>query len=201
MQALGIFVQAPIPGRVKSRLATEVGPSTAADVYWRAGRRVVAATLGAGYHTVVWYAPASESAYVREWLEGLGRFELRPQSAGSLGARLTAAFARQFRDGADRVVIVGSDSPGVDRRVVLTALAALGTVDVVMGPALDGGFYLLGLGQHRPGLLRNIAWASGTVAAQTRARAAALGLRIRLLRPLRDLDTARDARLLGFLKA
>lgn len=200
MQALGILVQAPIPGRVKSRLAVEVGPSTAAEVYQQAGRRVVAATLGAGHRTVVWYAPASEAAYVRDWLRDLGRFELRPQSAGSLGTRLAAAFARHFRDGADRVVLIGTDCPGVDRRLVLEAFATLGSADVVMGPTLDGGYYLLGLHEPQPMLFQDIAWTTGTVAAQTRARAAALGLRVRVLRPLRDVDTARDARLLGFLK-
>ena len=200
MHALGIFAQAPVPGRVKSRLAAEVGPSTAADVYWRAGRQVVATALGPGYRAVVWYSPASEAAFVREWLDGLGRFELRPQGGGSLGARLAAAFLRHFRDGASRVVIVGTDCPGVDRRVVLDALGQLGAADVVMGPTLDGGYYLLGLRAPQPLLFRGLAWTGGSVAAQTRARAQALGLRLRTLRPLRDVDTARDARLLGLLK-
>ncbi len=200
MQALGILVQAPIPGRVKSRLADDIGPSAAAEVYQQAGRQVVAATVGTGHRTVVWYAPASEAAYVHEWLHDLGRFELRPQSAGSLGARLANAFARHFSDGADRVVLVGTDCPGVSRRLVLEAFGALGSADVVMGPTLDGGYYLLGLREPRPMLFQDIVWTSGTAAAQTRARAAALGLRLRMLRPLRDVDTAQDARLLGFLK-
>ena len=185
---------------MKSRLAAEVGPSTAADVYARTGREVVGASVGPGYRTVVWYAPASEAAFVREWLDGLGRFEMRPQGGGSLGARLAAAFLRHFRDGASRVVIVGTDCPGVDRRVVVDALGQLGRADVVMGPTLDGGYYLLGLGAPQPLLFQGVAWTAGSVAAQTRARAQALGLRLRALRPLRDVDTARDARLLGLLK-
>jgi len=185
---------------VKSRLTADVGPSAAAEVYWRAGRQIVAAALGPGYRTVVWYRPASEAAFVREWLDGLGRFELRPQGTGSLGARLAAAFLRHFRDGAGRVVIVATDCPGVDRRVVLDAFALLGAADVVMGPTLDGGYYLLGLRAHQPRLFQGIGWTAGSVAAQTGARAQALGLRLRTLRPLRDVDTARDARLLGLLK-
>lgn len=200
MRALGIFAQAPVPGRVKARLAAEVGPSTATEVYWRSGRQVVSTLLGAGYRTVVWYAPASEAGFVREWLDDLGRFELRPQGGGSLGGRLTAAFLRHFRDGADRVVIVGTDCPGIDRRLILDAFGALGAADVVMGPTLDGGYYLLGLRSPEPLLFHNISWTSGAVAAQTRTRAQALGLRVRTLRPLRDLDTERDARLLGLLK-
>ena len=200
MYALGIFAQAPIPGRVKSRLTAEVGPSTAAEVYSRVGRQVVAAVLGPGYRTVVWYAPAGEAPFVREWLDGLGRFELRPQGGGTLGLRLAAAFQRHFRDGADRVVIVGTDCPGVDRRMILHAFAELGSADVDMGPTLDGGFYLFGLREPQARLFENVAWTSSSAAAQTRARAQALGLRLRTLRPLRDVDTERDARLVGFLK-
>jgi glycosyltransferase A (GT-A) superfamily protein (DUF2064 family) len=98
------------------------------------------------------------------------------------------------------VVIVGTDCPGVDRRVVLDALGQLGAADVVMGPTLDGGYYLLGLRAPQPWLFEGVNWTGGSVAAQTRARAQALGLRLRTLRPLRDVDTVQDARLLGLLK-
>ena len=203
MRALGLLAQAPVPGRVKQRLAEEVGPSAAAEVYWQLGRRIVAAVAAPGHRTTVWYAPAGEADFVREWLEGLGRFELRPQPAGTLGARLAFAFARHFQEGAGRAgsgaVIVGTDCPGVDRRLVTEAFTALTRVDLVMGPTLDGGFYLLGLRAPAPGLFQDVRWGTGAVAAQTRARAAALGLRVQLLRPLRDVDTAQDARSLGLL--
>lgn len=203
MRALGILAQAPVPGRVKARLAADVGPSVAAEVYWQIGRRVVAAVAASGLRTTVWYAPAHETAFVREWLEGLGRIELRPQPSGTLGARLTFAFARHFQDGAARTgsgaVIVGTDCPGVDRRLVNEAFVALTRVDVVMGPTLDGGFYLLGLRSPAPELFHDVRWGTGAVAAQTKARAAALRLRTQLLRPLRDVDTAGDARALGLL--
>jgi rSAM/selenodomain-associated transferase 1 len=203
VRALGILAQAPVPGRVKPRLTEEVGPSAAAEVYWQLGRRVVAAVATPGHRTTVWYAPADEAAFVREWLEGVGRIELRPQPAGTLGARLAFAFARHFQEGAARtgsgVVIVGTDCPGVDRRLVTEAFTALSRVDLVMGPTLDGGYYLLGLRAPAPELFQDVRWGTGAVAAQTRARAAALGLRVQLLRPLRDVDTARDARAVGLL--
>jgi rSAM/selenodomain-associated transferase 1 len=203
VRALGILAQAPVPGRVKQRLADEVGPSVAAEVYWQVGRRVVAAVAAPGLRTTVWYAPAHEAAFVREWLEGVGRIELRPQPTGTLGARLVFAFGRHFQDGAARggggAVIVGTDCPGVDRRLVNEAFTALNRSDLVIGPTLDGGYYLLGLRTPAPDLFRDVRWGTGAVAAQTRARAAALGLRTQLLRPLRDVDTARDARALGLL--
>ncbi len=144
MRALGVFATAPIPGRVKPRLAADVGPSVAAEVYWHVGRKVVAATLGSGYRTTVWFSPPTEAAFIREWLDGLGAY------------------------------------------------------DVVLGPSVDGGYYLIGLIEPQPALFRAIPWGTAAVLAQTRARIAGCGLR--LLKPLRDVDTARDARALGFLK-
>ncbi len=198
-RALGIFVKAPIPGRVKTRLAEDIGPSGAADVYWRLGRHVVRSAAGAGYRTTVWFTPARDARFVHQWLDGVGgrRVAFRPQVGASLGARLVTAFADEFAGGARRVVIIGSDCPGVDRRLVRAAFAALGRRDVVLGPARDGGYYLIGLAAPQPALFRGVAWSTATVAVETRARARALGLSCHLLRPLRDVDTARDARLLG----
>lgn len=200
MRALGILATAPIPGQVKRRLAEEVGPSTAAEVYWQTGRRVIAAAAGTGYRTIVWYRPAQEAAHIREWLEGMERVELRPQTSGNLGSRLADAFARHFADGADRVVLIGTDCPGVDQRLVTEAFTALGTADVILGPTLDGGYYLIGLREPQPALFRDISWGSDVTLAQTRARVRALRLTLRQLRPLRDVDTALDARAWGLLK-
>jgi uncharacterized protein len=200
-QVLGIFVKAPIPGRVKTRLAEHIGPSGAADVYWRLGRHVVRSAAGSGYRTTVWFTPRREAAFVRKWLAGVARggVAFHPQVGASLGARLVTAFADEFADGARRVVMIGSDCPGVDRRLVREAFAALGERDVVLGPARDGGYYLIGLAAPRPALFRGIPWSTAAVAVETRVRARALGLSCRLLRALRDVDTARDARLVGLL--
>lgn len=200
MRALGIFARAPIPGRVKRRLASGVGPLTAADVYERMGRGVVAAVVGSGYRTTVWFTPPGGGRFVREWLRDVGRVEFRPQAAGNLGTRLRRAFALHFAAGAGRVVMLGTDIPGIDRALIVEAFATLGSHDVVLGPALDGGYYLIGLRRAHPGLFRGVAWSTPAVLGQTRSRAGALGLSVRLLKPLRDVDTARDARLLGLLK-
>ena len=199
MQALGIFVKAPIPGRVKTRLAGELGPRGAAEVYRRIGRQVVTAAVGPGYRTTVWFTPRREGRLVREWLDSVDMVAFRPQVGTGLGARLTAAFAREFRAGARRVVVIGSDCPGVDARVVREAFGALGEWDLVLGPALDGGYYLIGLAAPAPGLFRGIAWSSDAVTSQTLARASALGLSHQALLPLRDVDTAGDALAWGLL--
>jgi len=197
--ALGIFVKAPIPGQVKTRLADEIGPSGAAEVYWRLGRQVVSGAAGSEHRSTVWFAPAREAAFVREWLDGVGPVAFRPQAGASLGERLTNAFTTEFAERARGVVIIGSDCPGVDRRIVQQAFTALGEHDVVLGPALDGGYYLVGLAAPHPALFRGIPWSTAAVASQTRTRARALGLSCHLLEPLRDVDTMRDARVLGLL--
>ena len=201
MRALGIFAQAPIPGRVKSRLTADVGPSTAAELYWQVGRRVVTNVAGSGYRTIIWFTPPGESAFVREWLEGIGRVELRPQGGGGLGERLVQAFARHFAEGAQRVIIVSTDCPGVERRCVIEAFAALDACDVVLGPTQGGGVYLIALREPQPALFRGVQWSSAAVRAQIKARVAHGRLAIRLLRPLREVETLQDARGLGLLQA
>jgi uncharacterized protein len=199
VRALGVFVKAPIPGRVKTRLAVAIGPSGAAELYWRLGRQVVGSAAGSGYRTTVWFTPAREGQFVREWLNGVARVAFRAQAGTTLGDRLANATASEFAEGARRVVIVGSDCPGVDRRLIQQAFTALGEHDVVLGPALDGGYYLIALAAPQPALFRGISWSTAAVAVQTRARARALGLSCHLLQPLRDVDTERDARGLGLL--
>ena len=200
MRALGIFARAPIPGRVKARLAEDVGPSTAAEVYWQVGRRVVTNVAGSGYRTVIWFTPPTEGAFMREWLDGVGRVELRPQGSGAIGERLAHAFARHFSDGARRAVIAGTDCPGVERRHLTEAFAALDTHDIVLGPTAAGRVYLIGLREPQPALFRGVHWSSAAVLAPLKARAAGARLAPHLLRPLREVETLQDARALGLLR-
>jgi rSAM/selenodomain-associated transferase 1 len=197
--ALGIFAKAPLPGRVKTRLAQEIGPAAAADLYRRLGRGIVAAAAGPGYRTIVWFTPSGDRDAVRAWLDGLGVAAFCPQGPGSLGTRLVHAFGRSFAAGDRAVVIIGTDAPGVNRHIVAAAFRALRAHDLVLGPSLDGGYYLIGLSSPQPGLFRAIPWSTPDVLRVTEARAWELGLNVRLLTRLRDVDTARDARALGLL--
>ncbi len=196
---VGIFVKAPAPGRVKTRLAAELGPERAAELYRALGRRVVAACVSPAYGTVVWFAPAGARPAVHDWLTGLGVAAFRAQPRGALGTRLAAAFRRHFDDGARRAILIGSDCPGVDSALVSRALAALDEHDVVIGPAHDGGYYLIGLRAPARGLFRGITWSTEAVLNQTLTCARQLGLSAALLPMLRDVDTASDARAVGLL--
>lgn len=197
---LGVFVKAPTPGQVKTRLAAGVGARQAARIYHTLGRRVVAACIGPGHATVVWFAPAGAGAAVRAWLNGLAVTEFRAQASGELGTRLGDAFDQHFREGAHRVVVIGSDSPGVSHRLVARAFAALDDHELVIGPARDGGYYLLGLRAPAPDLFRGISWSTDLVLGETMARAQWLGLEPLLLPALRDVDTVSDARAAGLLR-
>lgn len=200
-QVLGVFVKAPIAGRVKTRLAADIGPVAAAGLYRRLGRRMVKAAVSDEYETAVWYAPRGHGGgrLVRDWLRGLGVHRFHPQAEGALGDRLLAALGRHLRAGARRVMIIGSDCPGVDRRVIREGFAALDDHDLVLGPARDGGYYLIGMKALHEPLFRGIHWSSAAVLSETRAAARDLGLSCHLLRPLRDVDTLADARAMGLM--
>jgi uncharacterized protein len=198
-RSLGVFAKVPVAGRVKTRLAQDIGSAAAAAVYRRLGRQVVAAVAGPSYRTIVWFTPPGGGDIVRTWLDGLGAAEFCPQVGGHLGTRLVHAFARAFAAGDSAVVIIGTDAPGVNRRIVAAAFRALRTHDVVLGPSLDGGYYLIGLTAPQPALFRAIPWSTGDVLRATEARARGAGLALTLLAPLRDVDSAEDARALGLL--
>lgn len=199
-RSLGVFAKAPIPGQVKTRLAREIGPSAAAALYRRLGRQIVSAAVGPGYHTVVWFTPPSRQAVVRDWLDGLGVTAFCPQAGGTLGTRLVHAFGRAFAAGDSAVVMIGTDAPGVNRHTVAEAFRALRACDLVLGPSLDGGYYLIGLKTPQPALFRAIPWSTAGVLRATEARAREQGLSHRLLTPLRDVDRAGDAMALGLLQ-
>jgi rSAM/selenodomain-associated transferase 1 len=186
-------VKDPRPGEVKTRLAADVRRETAADLYRALAEHVLEATapLPGEYERLVFFHPPEALEPMRAWLPGV---RLLAQRGGDLGARMTDAFSRAFARGASRVAIVGTDAPGVSRETVSEAFSALDGADVAIGPAQDGGYYLLALRQPQPELFSRIAWSTPAVAAETRARAAALRLRVRELSTLRDVDSLDDLR-------
>jgi hypothetical protein len=176
---------------VKTRLAAAIGPDAAADLYRALAEHVLEATTPAAgdYERLVFFDPPEALEEMRAWLPGV---RVLAQSGGDLGARMSDAFSRAFARGASRVAIVGTDALAVWRGTVTEALDALAEVDAVMGPSEDGGYYLLALRQPRPELFSGIAWSTPAVAAETRARAAALELALRELPAVRDVDTLED---------
>jgi hypothetical protein len=138
------------------------------------------------------YTPADALLEIPQWVQPT--WKTAPQGDGNLGERLTAAFRDAFKSGRDRVVIIGSDSPDITRQDIEAAWSALETNDVVLGPAEDGGYWLIGLRAEQPVLFENIAWSSRTVFEETLSRARAAKLSTHILRKLPDIDTIEDLR-------
>lgn len=185
-----VFAKAPRAGTVKTRLARTIGDEAAAGLYRRMGRRIVVGVEGVPARTVVCYDPPDAEPEIRHWL-GPSPRRYMPQGGGDLGARLARMFDYAFAD-TDRVVAIGTDAPATDADRVTHAIEALETADVVIGPARDGGYYLIGLRRPRPELFRGIRWGTGSVLAETRAEAERLGLRITWLELESDIDTGED---------
>lgn len=190
-RAVGVFAKAPTPGRVKTRLAADVGDTRATDIYRRMGRTTVEGLRHGPWRLVVWVTPPDAEAFdaVGRWLGD--DVELRPQSDGDLGRRMARALEELLEE-ADEAVLVGTDIPGIDGDLVDDALSSLADHDLVVGPATDGGYYLIGMSQARPELFHDMAWSTDGVLSETLRRADAQNLRVALLEPRTDVDTVED---------
>lgn len=184
-------MRAPVAGRVKTRLAAAIGAEAALRIYRRLAEHAVAEARAAGDDVAVriHYTPADSEAEIRAWL---GDAAYLPQSEAELGGRMRAAFEAAFADGFGRVVIIGSDLPGLSREVLGRAFHALGTHAAVLGPAADGGYYLLGMTKMVPGIFDGVPWSTPRVLDETLARLRAAGIRPALLETLADVDEAAD---------
>ena len=190
-----LFAKKPAPGAVKTRLQSHLSASEATRLY-EAMLLDCATALHAtrAVIKVIAFAPTDAEATLHGLLLPIGSFEYAPQSEGDLGQRMEGlmqwAFAR-----AERVVLVGSDSPSLPARYIDEGLALLREKEVVLGPSTDGGYYLVGRRKGESRIFQDVAWSTGMVFEQTLAR---LGTQtLGLLPPWYDVDTPADA---GFLK-
>jgi len=188
-----VFARHPRIGQVKTRLASRVGAAAAADWY----RLMVERTLTEARKTAadedlllaVGYAGSGRRLW-RDWLgPDLAFFR---QHGRSLGPRMENAFAWAFRRGFGRVVLVGTDIPSLTASSLREAFRGLIRHTLVLGPARDGGYYLLGLTRPQPALFHNVPWGTSSVLAETRKRAEQEKLETLLLKPYADIDRPED---------
>lgn len=193
---LAIFVKHPRPGQVKTRLAADLGAQPAADLYAAFQADLAGRFRKLGDRQLLCFSPNHpvSAAYFSDLADG--NYDLWPQPSGDLGVRLAAFFDEQFANGAERVVVIGSDSPTLPVDFIERAFERLTTHDVVLGPATDGGYYLLGQSRAAHPLFRGIDWSSSRVLEQTVAYIQADRLRLSLLSPWYDVDTIDDLDLL-----
>lgn len=185
----------PVPLRCKSRLAAGLGPQRAARVQQRLlqhGLGVMAlAAQRQGIALRLAMAGVGPRAALRE-ARRLGLGDVVLQGQGCLGVRLQRQFGRAFATGHQQVVLVGSDLPQLAPADLVGAFAALERHPLVLGPAVDGGYWLIGLRRPAPPLFCGVAWGGEQVLAQTLSRAEGMGLDWALLRQQADLDRPGD---------
>ncbi len=195
--ALIIFAKAPIPGQVKTRLCPPLTPDEAASLH---GSFVLDALErsreagGQGPVTVDRFlacAPPADHVFFKI-MEERQRVRLLLQSGDDLGARMDQAFKEVFSLGYQRALLVGTDVPSLPASCYREAFTLLSDHDLVLGPSLDGGYYLIGLKRSVPDLFMEIPWSTDEVFSLTRTKAEALGLNMALLPTRRDVDTIDD---------
>jgi rSAM/selenodomain-associated transferase 1 len=191
-----VFARAPVPGEVKTRLIPALGADGAAGLYARLLERTLTTASTAAVAPVdLWCAPdigdpAFATAEAR-W--GVALYE---QTQGDLGERMCHALGTALI-GRQKAVLVGCDCPALSAAALDAAFAALDDHDVVLGPAEDGGYVLIGLRRLSPVLFEGIEWGGDRVLRQTRSRLVALGWRWHELPMLWDVDRPEDLARLG----
>lgn len=187
-----LFIKHPQGPTTKRRLAMQL-PSSVVEGAYRAFVSDMLSTLASvGCPLDLWYDPLVPLEQYQEWLGT--RFRLLPQQGADLGARMSHAFATTFAQGAREAVLVGSDIPDLPASYLDQAFAALQEGDAVLGPAADGGFYLLGCRKaaFSPGLLDGVSWSTPRTFQDTTRALSHRGLSWTTLPEWYDIDTVED---------
>lgn len=180
-------------GRVKTRLATTVGEETALKIYQLLLQKTRKVCSQLKQDKFLFYSDQAEND---DWEEEV--FSKYTQKGKSLGERMHNAFEVLNESGHQKKVIIGSDCYDISEDIIQSAFEALNHHDVVIGPANDGGYYLLGMNGYYPGLFQNVNWSTSSVLIETLNTARALKLKIKLIEELVDLDTFEDLKKSGF---
>jgi uncharacterized protein len=189
--AVLVFVRAPVAGQVKKRLARALGAERALRIYRRLAEQAVSAARGLGLRADVrvLFTPAGSAPEVRVWLgEDAAYF---PQRGDDLGERMRRACQDAFAAGYRRVLVIGSDLPAMTTPLLETALDLLEQHPAVIGPAADGGYYLLGLQQPLE-LFEDVPWSTSAVLDCTLHHLRAVAITPALLPELADVDEMTD---------
>ena len=185
--ALIIFVKNPVLGKVKTRLARTIGDEAALAAYHHLLSVTKEVAMGVACQKYIYYSDYLENDDL--W-EGQG-FTKQVQQGKDLGARMADAF-KTVLGNHDRVVIIGSDCGDLTSDVIDRAFISLQETDIVIGPSIDGGYYLLGMNQDYPQLFDSIAWSTDQVFKTTLNRALSDHISITELIELSDIDNETD---------
>ena len=187
-RALIIFIKNPSEGAVKTRLAATLGDKAALGIYKKLLAHTNAVTSGVYADKYIYYSSHIEAN--DEWNEA--EFVKELQTGNDLGERMRNAFAILFNKGYEQVAIIGSDCPDITADLIEQSYKELNGSDIVIGPATDGGYYLLALKKMYPVFFENITWSTNQVLLQTLAICERTHTSYYLLPVLSDVDVAED---------
>ena len=190
--ALIVFAKAPVAGQVKTRLSPPLTPDEAASLHGSLVLDLLERCQSLkGCDRILAGAPTPEHPFFGA-MKTRFKIPVWDQVGHDLGGRMTHAFQSALGSPYQAVLIVGTDIPGITVPLISTAFKSLQDHDVVVGPTVDGGYYLIGLRSPIPELFENIPWSTDTVFSLTQEKTTALGLSLKILPMLRDLDTVED---------
>ncbi len=192
--SLVIFVRFPHLGEVKSRLAVALGEEKAANFYRLCAEHVFKESdrVLDRVQRYIFYSDRSDESETRQWVGP--QFNILSQIEGDLGRRLEHAFRYLFSRGTHKAIILASDVPDISVEIINDAISALDHDNIVIGPSVDGGYYLLGMKKLHKELFKGISWSTEKVLKQTLSVAEKLRLTVCSLPELRDIDTEEDLR-------
>ena len=195
-RCLIVFIKSPEAERVKTRLAAVVGEKKARLLYRCFVEDLLDSLNQGDYCLKLFFYPPDRPQVFSRWLGDDRSYE--PQTGEDLGERMKNAFEKCFAEGFDKAILIGSDSPDLPREIIDEGFAALTSCDAVIGPSLDGGYYLIGFKTETflPELFSGIPWSTEGVLKSTRAILDKKGIKVFFLPPWRDIDTYEDLKAL-----
>ncbi len=192
-QHLIIFTRYPEPGKTKTRLIPALGTVGAANLQRQMTEHTLSQVKQLQASTAISLEvrfAGGDSQLMQDWLGS--DLIYQSQGEGDLGKRMMRSLLYAFQKNAEQVVIIGTDCPGVNAEILATAFKQLHAFDLVLGPAVDGGYYLIGMRQLFAELFTNIDWGTSQVFAQTLEIAQKLNLSVFYLPTLADVDRPED---------
>ncbi len=187
-----VYAKRPLPGIAKTRLGASIGLEEAAGVYARLLYQYLMELLHADFPDTEIELSLASPADVPFFKAAFPEWTVQAQVEGDIGERMAASFAQAFSSGAERVVLTGSDIPSLNPALVEAAFEALEDAPIALGPAADGGYYLIGMRAPGADLFAGVQWSTMQVLAQTTGLAHAQGLEIACVAVCSDLDTVTD---------
>jgi hypothetical protein len=194
-RCLLFFIKNPEKGRVKTRLASAIGDEMAVKLYRRFLLEMLSTLNRGTFLFYLCYHPGDSLNDLKNWLGD--DYLYASQMGENLGERMKNGFMEAFSMNFKRVALIGSDIPTLPLEFIEETFTALRNHDVVVGPAVDGGYYLIGFRNETfsPNVFKGIPWSTGRVFENTMKILEQEGLTVHLLKPLRDIDTIEDLRI------